>query len=133
MARQGRLSRGYHSLFHLAQATMHDRWVKRLRVLAFISATSVMSQTLSLSLSPRILSYLGLGGSLPTAALAPLIIALATATWLVAYPAMWARMVTVFAEMEAKKEFEAVLHAVEYLHRHHPAEEASPAEILLRP
>jgi hypothetical protein len=46
-------------------------------------------------------------------------------------------MVTVLAEMEARKEFHAALRAVENLHHHHrlPPEEppGRPPEVLLRP
>jgi hypothetical protein len=46
---------------------------------------------------------------------------------------MWVRMITVLAEMEAKKEFHAVLRAMEHLHHHHRLPQEEPAEILLKP
>src|SRR5437879_12701830 len=35
-----RLIGWYHGLFHLAQVTIHDRWVKRFRLIAFLTASS---------------------------------------------------------------------------------------------
>lgn len=117
MAEQGRLARWYHGLFRVAQSTMHDRWVKRLRLVAFLAASSIATQVVLHSL----LGYVGLGNLLPSSVLTILV---ASAVWLIAYPAMWLRMLTVMAEMEAKKEFEAMLHTIESLHHHRPA----PAE-----
>ncbi len=125
----GRLSRFYHGLFHLAQATLHDRWVKRLRLLAFLSASSVMTQVWLRS----VLGFVGFGGFLPSSTT---VVLAAAAIWLISYPTMWVRMVAVLAEMEAKKEFHALLRAVEHLH--HPRGdvepmEDKPPEILLKP
>src|SRR5437879_11931023 len=36
-----RIAEWYHGLFHLAQATIHDRWVKRFRLLDFVSECSI--------------------------------------------------------------------------------------------
>lgn len=76
------------------------------------------------------LGYLGFGRFLPNSTT---LVLLAAALWLISYPTMWVRMVTVLAEMEAKKEFEAVLRAVEHLHHHHRPAQEEPTEILLRP
>ncbi len=108
----------YHDLYRIAQTTMHDKWVKRLRLLAFLAASSIASQVVLHS----VLGYVGLGTLLPSSVLTILV---ASAVWLVVYPSMWIRMLTVLAEMEAKKEFEAVVHELERLH-HHPA--AKPTE-----
>ncbi len=102
----------YHGLFHVAQATMHDRWVKWLRLIAFLAASSIATQLVL----HNVLGDVGLGSLLPSSALTILV---ASAVWLVAYPTMWLRMLTVMAEMEAKKEYEAVLHEIEKLHPHH--------------
>jgi hypothetical protein len=107
-----RLSGWYHGLFHVAQATIHDRWVKRLRLVAFLSASTIATQIVLRSA----LGYVGFQNLLPSSAIA---ILGASAIWLVAYPGMWLRMLTVMAEMEAKKEFSAVLHEIEKLHPHH--------------
>jgi hypothetical protein len=104
--------RWYHSLFHVAQLTIHDRWVKRLRLLAFLSATSIATQIVLRSA----LGYVGMENILPTSILGILI---ASAIWLVAYPAMWLRMLTVVVEMEAKKEYEAIKREIHKLHEHH--------------
>lgn len=109
MARAQRLVDWYHDLFRIAQTTMHDRWVKRLRLLAFLAASSIATQIVLRSA----LGYVGLGNLLPSSVLTILV---ASAVWLVAYPTMWVRMITVLAEMEAKKEFEVVVHEVERLH-----------------
>lgn len=111
----------YHRIFHIIQATLHDPWVKRFRLVAFFTATFIASQLLFHSL----LDYLGFGGLLPSSALALLA---ASAIWLVAYPAMWVRMILVFGEMEARKETQALVHALEDLHRHKPGSPASNAD-----
>ncbi len=102
----------YHGLFHLAQVTIHDRWVKRLRLVAFLAASSIAMQIVLRSF----LGDVGLGYLLPSSVLTILV---ASAIWLVAYPAMWIRMLAVVVEMEAKKEYEALLHEIHKLHRHH--------------
>lgn len=113
----GKLTSWYHGLFHVAQATMHDRWVKWLRLISFLAASSIATQLVL----HNVLGIVGLGNLLPSSALTVLV---ASIVWLVAYPTMWVRMITVMAEMEAKKEFEAVLHEIEKLHPHHrPAPE----------
>ncbi len=117
MASPSRLSSWYHGLFHVAQATMHDRWVKRLRLVAFLAASSIATQVVLRS----VLGYVGLENLLPSSILTILV---ASAVWIVAYPAMWLRMLTVMAEMEAKKEFEVVLHEIEKLH---PRQRPGPA------
>jgi hypothetical protein len=91
----------YHRLFHVAQLTIHDRWVKRLRLLAFFSASSIATQIVLRAA----LGYVGLDKLLPASVVTILV---ASAVWLVAYPAMWVRMLTVVVEMEAKKEYEAL-------------------------
>lgn len=109
----------YHGLFHVAQATMHDRWVKWLRLVAFLAASSIATQLVL----HNVLGTVGLGNLLPSSALTILV---ASVVWLIAYPTMWLRMLTVMAEMEAKKEYEAVLHEIEKLHPlHHPAPPAA--------
>lgn len=108
------LASWYHGLFHVAQATMHDRWVKWLRLIAFLAASSIATQLVL----RNVLGIVGLGELLPSSGLTLLV---ASAVWLVAYPTMWMRMLTVMAEMEAKKEYEAVLHEIEKLHPHHQA------------
>lgn len=120
MALRQRLVYWYHDLFRIAQTTMHDRWVKRLRLLAFLAASSIATQIVLHS----VLGYVGLENLLPSSALTILV---ASAVWLVAYPSMWLRMLTVLAEMEAKKEFEAVVHEVERLHHRPPAKPAETA------
>ena len=91
---------------------MHDRWVKWLRLIAFLAASSIATQIVL----HDVLGYVGLENLLPSSVLTVLV---ASAVWLVAYPAMWLRMLTVLAEMEAKKEYEAVLHEIQKLHPHH--------------
>src|SRR5256885_15848124 len=91
-----RLLEWYHGLFHLAQATIHDRWVKRLRLIAFLAASSIATQIVLRSA----LGSIGLGSLLPSSITTILV---ASAVWLVAYPAMWLRMATVVVEMEAKR------------------------------
>src|SRR2546428_12666634 len=113
-----RLIEWYHGLFHLAQATIHDRWVKRLRLIAFLAATSIATQIVL----HGALDSVGLGSLLPSSIITILI---ASAVWLVAYPAMWLRMLTVVVEMEAKKEYEALLHEIHKLHRHHDRDETA--------
>ncbi len=109
----------YHGLFHVAQATMHDRWVKWLRLVAFLAASSIATQLVL----HNVLGVVGLGSFFPSSAITLLV---ASVVWLVAYPTMWLRMITVMAEMEAKKECEAVLHEIEKLHPlHHPAPPAT--------
>ena len=121
MAVGQRLVSWYHGLFHVAQATMHDRWVKWLRLIAFLAASSIATQVVL----RNVLGLMGLGDLVPSSVLTILV---ASAVWLVTYPAMWLRMLTVMAEMEAKKEFEVVLHEIEKLHpRHRPA--TSPADL----
>ena len=112
MALGGRLTSWYHGLFHVAQATMHDRWVKWLRLISFLAASSIATQVVL----RNVLGLVGLGNLIPSSVTTILV---ASAVWLVAYPTMWLRMVTVLAEMEAKKEFDAVLHEVEKLHPGH--------------
>ncbi len=119
-----RIGEWYHGLFHLAQATIHDRWVKRLRLLAFLSASSIATQIVLRSA----LGDVGLANVLPSSVLTILV---ASAVWLVAYPAMWIRMLAVVVEMEAKKEYASVLNEIHKLHHHHhgagaTAEEATP-------
>jgi hypothetical protein len=101
----------YHRLFHLAQLTIHDRWVKRLRLIAFLSASSIATQIVLRTA----LGYVGMASILPASVVTILV---ASAVWLVAYPAMWLRMMTVVLEMEAKKEYEAVLREIHKLHPH---------------
>ncbi len=117
MAGERRFVRLYGGLFHLAQATIHDRWVKGLRFVAFLAGSALAIQIVLRSA----LGYVGLQYLLPSSALA---IAIASAVWLVAYPAMWIRMLTVIAEMEAKKEFKALLHEIQKLHHRHPGRTA---------
>jgi hypothetical protein len=114
-----RLRDWYHGLFHLAQVTIHDRWVKRLRLVAFLAASSIATQIVLRSL----LGDIGLGYLLPSSVLTILV---ASAIWLVAYPAMWVRMLTVVVEMEAKKEYEALLLEIHKLHPHHFRSGAPP-------
>jgi hypothetical protein len=106
-----RIREWYHGLFHLAQATIHDRWVKRLRLVAFLSASSIATQIVLRSA----LGNVGLGSVLPSSVLTILV---ASAVWLVAYPAMWLRMLAVVVEMEAKKEYAAMLNEIHKLHPH---------------
>ena len=107
-----RLIEWYHGLFHLAQATIHDRWVKRLRLIAFLAATSIATQIVL----HGALDSVGLGSLLPSSIITILI---ASAVWLVAYPAMWLRMLAVVVEMEAKKEYAFILREIHKLHPHH--------------
>ena len=109
----------YHGLFHLAQATIHDRWVKRLRLIAFLAASSIATQIVL----HGVLESIGLGGFLPSSVIAILI---ASAIWLVAYPAMWLRMLTVVVEMEAKKEYALILREIHKLHHHKEGSDATP-------
>ncbi len=112
MALSQRLASWYHGLFHVAQATMHDRWVKWLRLIAFLAASSIATQVVL----RNVLGLVGLGNLVPSSVVTVLV---ASAVWIVAYPTMWLRMFTVMAEMEAKKEYEVVLHEIEKLHPHH--------------
>ena len=113
-----RIAEWYHGLFHLAQVTIHDRWVKRLRLIAFVAASSIATQIVLRSA----LGEVGLGSLLPSSVLTILV---ASAIWLVAYPAMWLRMMTVVVEMEAKKEYAVILGEIHKLHHHHDAGPAS--------
>ncbi|HYS72986.1 MAG TPA: hypothetical protein VEO96_03270 [Thermoplasmata archaeon] len=106
-----RIVEWYHGLFHLAQATIHDRWVKRLRLIAFLAASSIATQIVLRTA----LGDVGLGNLLPSSVLTILV---ASAVWLVAYPAMWIRMLTVVVEMEAKKEYSVILSEIHRLHAH---------------
>ncbi len=119
MAAQGRLARWYHGLFHVAQATMHDRWVKRLRLVAFLAASSIATQVVL----RNVLGYVGLSNPLPSSMLTILV---ASAVWLVAYPAMWLRMLTVMAEMGAGREYAALLRELEKLPRRQTTSEPPP-------
>lgn len=112
MAPSQRIVSWYHGLFHVAQATMHDRWVKWLRLISFLAASSIATQVVL----RNVLGLVGLGNLVPSSVIT---IVIASVVWLVAYPTMWLRMLTVMAEMEAKKEFETVLHEIEKLHPHH--------------
>src|SRR5256712_11506623 len=106
-----RFTEWYHGLFHLAQVTIHDRWVKRLRLIAFLAASSIATQIVL----HDALESIGLGSLLPSSIIAILI---AYAIWLVAYPAMWLRMLTVGVEMEAKKGYALILRGIHKLHHH---------------
>ena len=121
-----RFTEWYHGLFHLAQVTIHDRWVKRLRLIAFLAASSIATQIVLRSA----LESIGLGGLLPSSIIAILI---ASAIWLVAYPAMWLRMLAVVVEMEAKKEYALILSEIHKLHhRQHVIDgtyESAPASV----
>src|SRR5437899_12755252 len=75
-----RIAEWYHGLFHLAQATIHDRWVKRLRLIAFVAASSIATQIVLRSA----LGEVGLRSILPSSVLTILV---APAIWLAAYPA----------------------------------------------
>lgn len=114
MALARRLTSWYHGLFRLAQATIHDRWVKRLRLISFLAASSIATQIVL----RNVLGLVGLGDLLPSSVLTILV---ASAVWLVAYPTMWLRMIAVVTEMEAKKEYEVVLREIEKLHPHRTA------------
>src|SRR3989442_8644697 len=92
-----RFTEWYHGLFHLAQVTIHDRWVKRLRLIAFLAASSIATQIVL----HGALQSIGLGSLIPTSIIAILI---ASAIWLVSYPSMWLRQLTVGLEMKAKTE-----------------------------
>ena len=122
----GRFKGWYHGLFHLAQATIHDRWVKRLRLIAFLAASSIATQIVL----HGALESIGLGSLLPSSIIAILI---ASAIWLVAYPAMWLRMLTVVVEMEAKKEYALILREIHKLHHRHEviegAHESAPISV----
>src|SRR5436853_7547747 len=80
-----RLIGWYHGLFHLAQVTIHDRWVKRFRLLAFLAASSIATQIVLLSA----LRSIGAGSILPTSIFTILV---ASAVWPIAYTAMWLLM-----------------------------------------
>jgi len=116
-----RLIGWYHGLFHLAQMTIHDRWVKRFRLIAFLAASSIATQIVLRSA----LGSVGLGSILPSSILTILV---ASAVWLIAYPAMWLRMATVVVEMEAKKEYAVILHEIHKLHHHHRRHDAAKTE-----
>jgi hypothetical protein len=94
----------YHRLFHIAQLTIHDRWVKRLRFLAFLSASSIATQIVLRSA----LGSVGMGSLLPASIV------------------MWLRMMAVVVEMEAKKEYEVVRREIQKLHPHNRAPTADP-------
>lgn len=102
----------YHGAFHMAQLTIHDPWVKRLRLIAFLSASSIATQIVLRSA----LGYVGMENILPASVIGILV---ASAVWLVVYPAMWVRMLTVVVEMEAKKEYEVLVQEIHKLHPHH--------------
>ena len=119
MALSQRLVTWYHDLFRIDQTTMHDRWVKRFRLVAFLAASSIATQVVL----HGVLGYVGLGNLLPSSVLTILI---ASVVWLIAYPTMWLRMITVLAEMEAKKEFEVMLHEVERLHHRRAGKSGEP-------
>src|SRR5437762_11597177 len=106
-----RLIGWYHGLFHLAQVTIHDRWVKRFRLIAFLAASSIATQIVLLSA----LGSVGLGSILPSSILTILV---ASALRPIAYPAMWRRMATVVADMDAIKEYRVILHDIHKLHPH---------------
>lgn len=112
-----RFANWYHGLFRLAQTTMHDRWVKWLRLISFLAASSIATQVVLRNL----LGLVGLGNLIPSSVITILV---ASVVWLVAYPTMWLRMITVLAEMEARKEFDVVLHEIEKLH---PVQRPAPA------
>ncbi len=119
MALRQRFLSWYHGLFHLAQVTMHDRWVKWLRLIAFLAASSIATQLVL----RNVLGLVGLGNLLPSSVVTILV---ASVVWIIAYPAMWLRMLTVVAEMEAKKEYEVVLHEIEKLHPLHRPTKGAP-------
>ncbi|HEX9341350.1 MAG TPA: hypothetical protein VF992_09350 [Thermoplasmata archaeon] len=93
--------------------------MKRLRLVAFLAASSIATQIVL----RNFLGYVGLGDLLPSSIVTILI---ASAVWLVAYPAMWMRMLTVVVEMEAKKEYGALLQEIHKLHHHSSQEGAAP-------
>src|SRR5438876_11907061 len=70
-----RLIGWYHGLFHLAQVTIHDRWVKRFRLIAFLAAASLATQLVLRSA----LGSVRLGSILPSSILA---LRVAAAVWL---------------------------------------------------
>ena len=70
--------------------------VKRFWLIAFLAATFMVSQLLF----HEVLASLGMGSLVPSSALAVLV---ASGIWLVAYPTMWLRVLTVVAEMEVMK------------------------------
>src|SRR5437660_2922074 len=72
-----RIVEWYHGMFHLAQVTIHDRWVKRLRLIAFLAASSIATQIVLRSA----LGQVGMGNVLPSSVLTILV---ASAVWLVA-------------------------------------------------
>src|SRR5436853_1831641 len=86
-----RLIGWYHGLFHLAQVTIHDRWVKRFRLIAFLAASSIATQIVLRSA----LGSIGLGRVLPSSILAMLV---AWGVWLVAYTALWHGVATAVVE-----------------------------------
>src|SRR5437667_11585132 len=97
-----RIVEWYHGMFHLAQVTIHDRWVKRLRLIAFLAASSIATQIVLRSA----LGQVGMGNLLPSSVLTILI---ASAVWLVAYPAVSLRMLTVVVAMDATEEYALIL------------------------
>src|SRR2546429_8370688 len=64
-----RIVEWYHGMFHLAQVTIHDRWVKRLRLIAFLAASSIATQIVLL----LALGQVGMGNVLPSSLLTILV------------------------------------------------------------
>src|SRR5437870_1499942 len=93
-----RLIGWYHGLFHLAQVTIHDRWVKRFRLIAFLAASSIATQIVLRSA----LGSIGLGSVLPSSILTILV---ASGVWRVAYPATRLRMATVAVRVAGNTEY----------------------------
>src|SRR5207253_9515396 len=99
-----RIVEWYHGMFHLAQVTIHDRWVKRFRLIAFLAASSIATQIVLRSA----LGSVGLGSILPSSILT---IIVASAVWLIAYSAMWLRLETVVVEVVAITEYAVIIQA----------------------
>src|SRR2546429_3674847 len=110
-----RIVEWYHGMFHLAQVTIHDRWVKRLRLIAFLAASSIATQIVLRSA----LGQVGMGNVLPSSVLTILV---ASAVWLLGYPAVWVRMLTGGVGVGAKKEDAFIPGEIHKLHHHHHAE-----------
>src|SRR2546429_6301700 len=104
-----RIVEWYHGMFHLAQVTIHDRWVKRLRLIAFLAASSIATQIVLRSA----LGQVGMGNVLPSSVLTILV---ASAVWLLANPAVWIRIFIDIVENEVKKENAFVLSVNHKLH-----------------
>ena len=104
-----RLASSYHGLFHVAQATLHYRWGKRIRLIAFLAASSIAAPVVLRNL----LGSLGLRNLAPSSLVTLLV---ACVVWLAAHPAMWLRMLTVLREIEARREFTTALHEIEKLY-----------------